>query len=148
RLRECFLLHSRSIVRSVEWFVAPQLPAVQKTPLRARAASARVEKAKCTPLFNVRGKFALAMLFGLSWFALTTWIALPWIADLARLTNWTLAILIVGGIALVPGLMNAFLAASLLLDRRPKRDSFQSYPGVTVPIAAYNEEESILETLR
>jgi len=88
------------------------------------------------------------MLFGLFWLALTTWLALPWMADLARLTNWTLAVLIVGGIALVPGLMNAFLAASLLLDRRPPRDSFDSYPGVSILIAAYNEEESILETLR
>ena len=96
---------------------------------------------------TVRTKFTLAMLVSVLWLALTTWLALPWIRDLAELTNWVVAILVVGGIALVPGLMNAFLAASLLLDRRPPRGSFASYPAVSILIAAYNEEPLIAETL-
>jgi biofilm PGA synthesis N-glycosyltransferase PgaC len=87
------------------------------------------------------------MILSLAWFAFTIWLALPWIRDLAELTNWTIALLIVGGIALVPGLMNAFLAASLLLDRRPRRRSFAHYPGISILIAAYNEERLILDTL-
>lgn len=97
---------------------------------------------------RVRGKFALAMLVSLLWFALTTWIALPWLKDLAALATWPVAVLIVGGVALVPGLMNAFLAASLMLDRRPARRLFASYPGISILIAAFNEEQLILETLR
>ena len=97
---------------------------------------------------RVRGKFALALLLSLAWLALTVWIALPWMRDLARLSNWPLALLVVGGIALVPGLMNAFLAVSLLLDRRPRRQRWSEYPGISILIAAYNEQDSILETLR
>jgi len=96
---------------------------------------------------SVRTKFALALLVSGIWFALTTWIALPWMRDLAALTNWPVAILVVGGIALVPGLMNAFLAASLLLDRRPARRSFTRYPPISILIAAYNEERLIFDTI-
>jgi biofilm PGA synthesis N-glycosyltransferase PgaC len=97
---------------------------------------------------RVRGKFALALLLSSAWLGLTVWIALPWMHDLARLTNWTVTLLVVGGIALVPGLMNAFLAVSLLLDRRPRRQSWDHYPAISILIAAYNEEASILATLR
>ena len=96
---------------------------------------------------HVRTKFALAMAVSLIWFALTAWIALPWMRDFADLTNWPVALLVVGGIALVPGLMNAFLAASLLLDRRPARRSFDRYPGISILVAAYNEEHLILQTV-
>jgi biofilm PGA synthesis N-glycosyltransferase PgaC len=97
---------------------------------------------------TVRTKFVLAVLLSFLWFATTTWIAFPWIRDLAHLSYWPVALLIVGGIALVPGLMNAFLALSLLLDVRPLRRSFDRYPGISILIAAFNEEGSIEETLR
>lgn len=43
--------------------------------------------------------------------------------------------------------MNAFLLFSLLLDKRPARRPLESYPPLTILIAAYNEEASIAETL-
>jgi poly-beta-1,6-N-acetyl-D-glucosamine synthase len=97
---------------------------------------------------GVRGKFALALLASGAWFALTVAIALPWIAELSRLIGTAFALLAVGGIALVPGFMNAFLIASLLLDRRPPRGQPSRYPPVSILIAAYNEEASIADTLR
>jgi biofilm PGA synthesis N-glycosyltransferase PgaC len=97
---------------------------------------------------RVRGKFALAVALSVAWLAFTVWVALPWMRDLARLATWPVALIVVGGIALVPGLMNAFLAASLLLDRRPRRRSYVRYPPVSILIAAYNEEQSIGETLQ
>ena len=97
---------------------------------------------------RVRGKFALALVLSAAWLAFTIWFALPWMRDLARLATWPVAVMVVGGIALVPGLMNAFLAVSLLLDRRPRRRSYVRYPPISVLIAAYNEEQSIEETLR
>ena len=97
---------------------------------------------------TVRGKFAFAVVLSVLWFAFATWLAIPWMRDLARITNWPVAIFVVGGIALVPGLMNAFLAISLLLDRRPIRRRFESYPGVSILIAAFNEERSIRDTLQ
>jgi biofilm PGA synthesis N-glycosyltransferase PgaC len=97
---------------------------------------------------GVRGKFAFALLVSGSWFALTALIALPWIAELSTRIGAPLALLGIGGIALVPGFMNAFLIASLMLDRRPSRSKPSRYPAVSILIAAYNEEASIADTLR
>ena len=94
-----------------------------------------------------RGKFTVAMIVSFLWFAFSLWVALPWMRDLAELAGWFLSIVIVGGIALVPGLMNAFLAVSLLLDRRPPRQPSNRYPGVSILIAAYNEGDWIARTL-
>jgi biofilm PGA synthesis N-glycosyltransferase PgaC len=55
---------------------------------------------------------------------------------------------IVALIAIIPGFMNAFLVSSLLLDRRPARRRQVRYPGISVLIAAYNEEASIGSTVR
>jgi biofilm PGA synthesis N-glycosyltransferase PgaC len=118
----------------------------------ARATGAR-RFVRATPFrrFNyvrVRGKFTLAVLASLLWLLLTIWISIPWMHDLARLASWPVALFVIGGIALLPGAMNAFVAVSLLLDRRPPRQSRDHYPPITVLIAAYNEEASILKTLR
>src|SRR6476619_6355093 len=60
---------------------------------------------------RVRGKFALAIGLSLAWLVFTIWIALPWMRELARLAGWPVSLMVVGGIAIVPGVMNAFLAA-------------------------------------
>ena len=97
---------------------------------------------------GVRGKFAVALLASGAWFAATLMIALPWIAELSSRIGAPLAIFAIGGIALVPGFMNAFLIASLMLDRRPARTMPSRYPPVSILIAAYNEEASIADTIR
>ena len=65
-------------------------------------------------------------------------------ADRARPLAW----LAIGGMAFVPGFMNAFLITSLLLDRRPARQQPSRYPPLSILIAAYNEEPTIADTLR
>jgi len=95
----------------------------------------------------VRVKFVLSFAIGIAWFALSLWLALPWIRELSGLMGPYLAWFAVGGIALVPGFMNAFLASSLLLDRRPPRRAPKRYPGISILISAYNEEASIAATL-
>jgi poly-beta-1,6-N-acetyl-D-glucosamine synthase len=97
---------------------------------------------------GVRGKFAFALAVSGAWFALTVLIALPWIVQLSSRIGTPWALFAVGGIALVPGFMNAFLIASLLLDRRPPRSTPSRYPPVSILIAAYNEEASIADTIR
>lgn len=97
---------------------------------------------------SVRIKFALALAIGAAWLALSVAVALPWIDSLGAITGHALALAIVGGIALVPGFMNAFLISSLLLDRRPPRREFDTWPAVSILIAAYDEEASIVDTLR
>ena len=97
---------------------------------------------------SVHAKFALALLVSAAWTALSTRLSLPWLQDLAHVAGRPLALFIVGGIALVPGMMNAFLVTSLLLDRRPRRHGLVDYPGLSILVAAYNEEASIAETIR
>ena len=96
---------------------------------------------------SVRCKFLLAMCAASSWTAFSVWAAQPWIADLSRWIGTLFAIWVVGGIAIVPGFMNAFLVVSLLLDRRPVHAALAHYPPISILIAAYNEAASIRETL-
>lgn len=97
---------------------------------------------------GVRTKFAVAMSASLAWTTLSTALSLPWLRDLAGLAGWPLAIFVVAGIALLPGMMNAFLVVGLLLDRRPRRRSLVDYPALSILIAAYNEQDSIADTIR
>jgi poly-beta-1,6-N-acetyl-D-glucosamine synthase len=95
----------------------------------------------------VRWKFALALAVALAWTAFSVVVAWSWMTDLASLTGAFLALWAITFIAFVPGFMNAFLATSLLLDRRPIRRAPLVYPGVSLLIAAYNEENGIAATL-
>jgi biofilm PGA synthesis N-glycosyltransferase PgaC len=96
----------------------------------------------------VGAKFALAMSAGLLWMAFSIVVALPWVAQLSTLTGDVSAWLIIAGIAILPGFMNAFLITSLLLDRRPPITTrATSMPGVTILVAAYNEERHIAATI-
>ncbi len=121
------------------------MPASQLGEVLARGAPSAGNDSR--RYLTVRVKFALSLAVSLAWLALTTWVAVPWIEQLSSVTGRVLAFVAVGGIALVPGFMNAFLVASLLFDRRPARRRIYRYPGVTILIAAYNEEGSIADTL-
>jgi biofilm PGA synthesis N-glycosyltransferase PgaC len=98
--------------------------------------------------FSVRAKFAFALGLSAAWTVFSYFMAQPWIHDLATLVGLPLAYLIVAGIAIVPGMMNAFLVAALLVDRRPRRTPLLDYPAITILVAAYNEEASIADTLQ
>src|SRR5690348_11848147 len=91
---------------------------------------------KQRPYLGVRAKYSVALALSGLWLALSSWLAVPWMHDLGLLAGNILAIVIVAGIALVPGFMNAFLVVSLILDRRPLRRRLRHYPGVTILIAA------------
>ena len=93
-------------------------------------------------------KFGIAFLVALAWLMFCILVSRPWMHSLTDLTNPVFALVAITFIAFVPGFMNAFLVTSLLLDRRPERRRPSSYPGVTVLIAAYQEEATIADTLR
>lgn len=95
----------------------------------------------------VRLKFVIALTAALAWTFLSYRLAERWIQDLSELANFPIALVVIFGIAILPGFMNAFLVASLALDRRPRYADITRWPGVTILIAAYNEEDSILTTL-
>jgi len=92
-------------------------------------------------------KFAVATIIALMWAYLSFRLAQRWLDDLSQLAGFSIALLVIAGIAILPGFMNAFLVVSLILDRRPRYRPIQQWPGITILVAAYNEEGSILATL-
>jgi len=96
---------------------------------------------------RVRTRFLLTVLFGAGWAAFSTWLALGWIDDLGRVVTLPVAIAVICGVAIIPGYLNVQLASSLLFDRPTPIGFVQSYPDVTMIIAAYDEEAAIRETL-
>jgi biofilm PGA synthesis N-glycosyltransferase PgaC len=95
----------------------------------------------------VRAKFAVAIVTATAWMLLSVVLAEPWAEALGAWVSMPLAWAIVAGIALIPGFMNAFMLTSLALDRRPPRAPLARYPGLSILVAAYNEEATIVETI-
>jgi biofilm PGA synthesis N-glycosyltransferase PgaC len=96
---------------------------------------------------TVSGKFLIALIGASAWMGFSIWAAGPWLADLKYYVGTASAIFLVYGIAIIPGFMNAFLAISLTLDKRPPHPALSVYPAISILVAAYNEEASIEETL-
>jgi len=118
--------------------------AVVATPDRAPALPARRRRLYVPR----RGRIVATIAVGLAWAGLSIAIDRAWIADLAAVVSLPLALAIVAGIAIVPGYLNAQLLTSVLLDRPKRLPAFPpAEPGVTVLVAAYNEEAAIEQTL-
>jgi biofilm PGA synthesis N-glycosyltransferase PgaC len=97
---------------------------------------------------SVKAKFFMSLVLALLWVAFSIYLSLPWINELASVTNIFIAFLIIGGIAYIPGFMNAFLISSLLFDKQPKFKNSNPIEEITILVAAYNEEVGIFDTLR
>lgn len=96
---------------------------------------------------QVKHKFLIANVIALVWFLLSYYISCPWIEGLAKHLGSSLSWFAVMTIALIPGYLNMFLLISLFLDRPPSLSCINSFPAVTLLIAAYNEEKCIAETI-
>lgn len=96
---------------------------------------------------SVRIKLLFMFAFALCWVTLSIYLAQPWIRNLTAVTGATLAWIIAAGVALIPGYVNSFMIAGLILDRRPKFTIPEKLPGLSILVAAYNEEHCIGETL-
>ncbi|MEI5909142.1 glycosyltransferase [Bacillus spongiae] len=95
----------------------------------------------------IKVKFWFSHSIAFLWMCLSIYLALPWLKDLSQIVSFPLALLIIGGISYIPGYMNAFLVISLILDRQPGLKDEWPKDEVTILIAAYNEEETIYQTL-
>lgn len=96
---------------------------------------------------TVKTKLTIACMFAIVWLSASIYLGLPWLNQLSVSLGWAPAFLIVTGIALIPGLGNAFLLCSIFFDRRPDFGPLKEYPPLTILIAAYNEEDCIAETI-
>lgn len=97
---------------------------------------------------SVDKKFMIAHIFAFAWMALSIFLSIPWLMDLAKIVSLPIAIMIITGIGYLPGYINLFIIVSLLLDRQPKFKSTDPDIPVTIIIACRNEENAIGETLR
>ena len=95
----------------------------------------------------IPAKYAIAMVLALAWLTFSIIVSQPWMEDLGRVTHPIFAIICLSFVAYVPGFMNAFMIVSLLLDQRPRRRPLDHYPPLTILIAAYQEERTIVHTL-
>jgi poly-beta-1,6-N-acetyl-D-glucosamine synthase len=96
---------------------------------------------------SVKLKFYLALSFAFGWMGISIWLSMPWLSDLSHIIGPFLAYFFIAFIAIVPGFMNAFVAMALLLDKRPPVLADQTYPAVTILVAAFNEADSIVSSL-
>jgi biofilm PGA synthesis N-glycosyltransferase PgaC len=95
----------------------------------------------------IKIKFIFTLVFATAWALISIYLSLPWLDDLSTHIGFLFALYLILYIAIIPGFMNSFLLCSLLLDNRPTVKYFNSYPDVTILVAAYNEAPSIKETL-
>lgn len=96
----------------------------------------------------VVAKFFISHGFAALWMVVSVYVSLPWLYDLADVITFPVALLIIGGIAYIPGYLNAFLVISLILDRQPPFKTEWPYEPVTILIACRNEENKIVNTLQ
>jgi biofilm PGA synthesis N-glycosyltransferase PgaC len=96
----------------------------------------------------VKNKFTISIIVGLIWMVISICFSLPWINELSVHITLPAAILVIAGIAYIPGYMNAFMVTSLLLDRQPKIKDASPKAPITVLIACYNEEKSVEGTVK
>ncbi len=104
-------------------------------------------QAKKTHYIPVKIKFMLSHLFAILWTAISVILSIPWVKDLSEIVTLPLALLIITGIAYIPGYMNAFLVVSLIFDRQPSFKDENPSNDITILIAARNEAENIGNTL-
>ena len=123
-------------------------PPVLLTAIDAADSNAPVHAPWRRGYIDIKTKFCIALSVSVAWLVASTWLAIPWVRDLAQLSDWAIAVFAVGGIAILPGFMNAFLISSLLMDRRPPRLALREYPGITILVAAYNDGPSLSDTVR
>lgn len=96
---------------------------------------------------SVKTKFYLAITFAVMWLILSIFCSIDWINDLSMITNTFLSLVIISGVAYIPGFINMFLVISVLFDKQPSFKDSSPTEEVTILIAAYNEEDTIYETL-
>ncbi len=129
----------------------PLLPASTASLVPETVSASRVQDT-CHPpkwyvYIPVTMKFVLAQIGAVLWVLFSFWIALPWIHNLDTVIGPVLTALVIGGVAIIPGYISGFMLFSTLLDRRPRIAEISQYPGVSILVAAYNEEHAIADTI-
>ncbi|MFU0825286.1 glycosyltransferase family 2 protein [Clostridium sp.] len=93
-------------------------------------------------------KFLISHIFSFIWTSFSIYISIDWVKDFSQIVPLHAAIIIIAGIAYIPGYINAFLVISLLLDRQPAFKNLYPTDEITILIAARNEADKIENTIK
>jgi biofilm PGA synthesis N-glycosyltransferase PgaC len=96
---------------------------------------------------TLKGKYITALIYSFIWFLFSLLFAIPWIVEISKFVPIWIAWFVITGMALIPGIAMSFINISLLMDKRPKYTELIEYPKISIIVAAYNEQESIENTL-
>lgn len=98
---------------------------------------------------KIKTKFKIILITTFIFFMFQLYIVRPWIQSLSKIFGIVFSLIIILGIAIGPGLLNFFLVLSVIFDKQKDIYEFEKQDqDVSILIAAYNEEESIYETLK
>lgn len=100
------------------------------------------------PRYGMAARFIVANVGALLFAVAGSLLASRWIGDLDELITLPGAIILVAFVAIIPGYLNVFLLLSLMSYRQPKLQLEGNLPGVSILIAAFNEENTLPETFR
>jgi biofilm PGA synthesis N-glycosyltransferase PgaC len=127
--------------------VAPPSGAPLRRAIAAPTPSGPPERRRRGPYVPLWARVALTVVGGLLWVGFSLWLSQAWIRSLGHDIGTPMAIVVITGIALIPGYLNIQLLISIVVDRPPPLRLDVDFPQIAVLIAAYNEEDSIAETL-
>lgn len=96
---------------------------------------------------TVKQKFLISHLFAFSWLIFSIFISLHWVKELSLMISWPVSLFIIGGLAYIPGYLNAFMIISLILDKQPAFKNHILPKNICILIAAKNEAIKIGNTL-
>jgi len=97
---------------------------------------------------STKKKFIITLIISILWASFSIWLARFWAYDLGGVIGLPFAWVIITFIAIIPGFLNINLLMSIILDRPPPLIFRKKLPTITILIAAYNEENTIVETVR
>ncbi|MTI55603.1 MAG: glycosyltransferase family 2 protein [Geosporobacter ferrireducens] len=119
-----------------------------KTEIRCKSKVFPTRRAFAKRYIPVIQKFIYSHIIALAWMLISIFASMQWIKELGELITIPVAVMVIAGIAYIPGYMNAFMVSSLLFDRQPPVKVLNPTEEITILIACYNEEKSIENTLR
>ena len=99
--------------------------------------------------YIIKFKFIISFLFVGLWILFCCFIQYPWFRSLQDVFGTLVAMMIIIGLSFLPAVMIIFLLSGVIFDK-PKRNKieYDLLDDITILVAAYNEEESIYDTLK
>jgi biofilm PGA synthesis N-glycosyltransferase PgaC len=126
----------------------PQIPESSTDKKKPEGMPSRAGFEKRKYYIPVKGKFLISTTLSCVWLYASWLLAQNWLGDLAQITGYFPAVLIIFFIALLPGFLNVHIIASVVLDHPPNLRLDLTFPKISLLVAAYNEEENIADTIR